>query len=239
VQRSPCRCPSALGSALAGLAALALISPSLGQVPASAGLPTPRDLDEAVRGERARSREVFQRVDNIAPSGRANQERAIPSVNVTPGLGPDPAAIADQFRRMQADATPRGPALLIFVSFAMPPESLLRLAQQAKRADGVLVFRGLSGATLHEMVKRVEPLAKAGAAIEINPEAFARFGVEAVPTFILAEKSVSCGEETCEWRVRRIAGDVTLEYALERLAHADDAIGDAAAERLTSLRGVR
>jgi hypothetical protein len=39
--------------------------------------------------------------------------------------------------------------------------------------------------------------------------------------------------------VRRIAGDVTLDYALERLARADGAIGSAAAGRLDTLRGAR
>jgi conjugal transfer pilus assembly protein TrbC len=163
----------------------------------------------------------------------------IPAVPAIPARAPDPGAIAEQFRRMQTDAATRGPALLVFVSFSMPPESLLRLAHQAKRSDGVLVFRGLTGATLREMVGRVEPLAKTGAAIQIDPEAFARFGVEVVPTFVLAESLASCGDATCEGRVRRVAGDVTLDYALERLARGDGAIGSAAAERLSQLRGVR
>ena len=69
-----------------------------------------------------------------------------------------------------------------------PREASFVLAHQAKRADGVLVFRGLAGATLREMVERVEPLAKTGASIQIDPDAFARFGVEVVPTFVLAGK---------------------------------------------------
>jgi len=211
--------------------------PSLAQVQEGAALPAPSD--EALRTERARSSEVFRRLDALTPPGQSARERAIPSITTVPGRGPDPAAIADQFRRTQADRAPRGPALLLFVSFSMPPESLLRLAHQARRADGVLVFRGLAGATLREMVGRVEPLAKTGATIEINPDAFARFGVEFVPTFVLAESLTSCGDETCEGRVRRIAGDVTLDYALERLARGDGAIASAAAERLGTLRGVR
>ena len=182
---------------------------------------------------------MFRRLDAAAPPERSARDRGMPSISVAPGRAPDPAVISEQFRRMQEDAIPRGPALLIFVSFSMPAGSLLRLAHQAKRADGVLVFRGLAGATLREMVERVEPLAKTGASIQINPEAFARFGVEVVPTFVLADSLASCGEATCEGRVRRIAGDVTLDYALERLARADGAIGSAAAGRLNTLRGAR
>jgi conjugal transfer pilus assembly protein TrbC len=146
--------------------------------------------------------------------------------------------MAEQFRRTRADAAPRAPVLLVFVSFSMPVESLLRLAHQAKRADGVLVFRGLAGATLREMVERVEPLARTGAAIQINPDAFARIGVKTVPTFALMD-STSCADRSCDTGVRRIAGDVTLDYALERLSRADDPIGGAAAARLNMLRGVR
>jgi conjugal transfer pilus assembly protein TrbC len=223
--------------ALVGFAAAASLTAALAQAQEDAALPAPSD--EALRTERARSTEVFRRLDALTPPGQSARERVVPSITAVPGRAPDPAAIADRFRRTQTDTAPRGPALLLFVSFSMPPESLLRLAHQARRADGVLVFRGLAGATLREMVGRVEPLAKTGATIEINPDAFARFGVEVVPTFVLAESLTSCGDETCEGRVRRIAGDVTLDYALERLARADGAIGSAAAARLNTLRGGR
>jgi conjugal transfer pilus assembly protein TrbC len=163
----------------------------------------------------------------------------MPTLTVAPSRAPDPAAIAEQFRQTQADTTPRGPALLVFVSFSMPAENLLRLAQQAKQVDGVLVFRGLAGASLREMVARVQPLAKTGAAIQINPEAFTRFGVSVVPTFALANSAEPCGDGVCEASVQRVAGDVTLEHALERLAHTNNPIGQAAAVRLNLLRGGR
>jgi conjugal transfer pilus assembly protein TrbC len=193
-------------------------------------------MDDLVRTERARSNEVLRRLDSITPPGETPRGRAIPNVSVTPGRAPDPAVIAERFRHEQASEPPRAPALLVFVSFSMPTESLLRLAHQAKRADGVLVFRGLTGATLREMVERVEPLAKTGAAIQIDPDAFVRFGVKAVPTFALTEDSRSCDDRSCDTGVRRIAGDVTLDFALERLAHADDALGSAASARLKMLR---
>jgi conjugal transfer pilus assembly protein TrbC len=223
--------------ALVGLAAAASLTPALAQAPKSPALPAPSE--EALQAERARSSEVFRRLDAVATPEPSPRGRAIPSVPAIPGRAPDPGTIAEQFRRMQTDAANRGPALLVFVSFSMPPDSLLRLAQQAKRANGVLVFRGLAGTTLREMVGRVEPLAKTGAGIQIDPSAFARFGVEVVPTFVLAESLATCGDATCEGRVRRIAGDVTLDYALERLARGDGAIASAAAERLDTLRGVR
>ncbi len=218
---------------------MALATVALAQVSPPAALPSRNELDEAAKAGRARSAEVFQRLEVIAPAGRTARAREIPSVNIAPGRAPDPAAIAEQFRRTEADAASRGPALLVFVSFSMPAESLLRLAQQAKQVDGVLVFRGLAGASLREMVARVQPLAKTGAAIQINPEAFTRFGVSVVPTIALATSAEPCGDGVCESFVHRVAGDVTLEHALERLAHTDNPIGQAAAVRLTLLRGGR
>ena len=237
--RSRCRSRRAIASALAAVGGIALTAFALAQGPKSAALPTPRDLDEAAQAARARSNEVFERLDVTAPAGRPARGRELPSVNVTPGRAPDPAAIAERFRRTPVDTSARGPVLLIFVSFSIPPENLLRLAQQSKRADGVLVFRGLAGATLREMVARVEPLAKTGAAIQINPEAFVRFGIEVVPTFALAESAAPCGDRVCEGAAQRLAGDVTLDHALERLAHTGDPFGPAAAARLSTLRGGR
>jgi conjugal transfer pilus assembly protein TrbC len=218
---------------------MALPTAALAEVQPPVALPSQSDLDQATQAGRARSGEVFQRLEVIAPAGRSARARELPSVNIAPGRAPDPAAIAEQFRQTQADTAPQGPALLVFVSFSMPPENLLRLAQQAKQADGVLVFRGLAGASLREMVARVQPLAKTGAAIQINPEAFTRFGVSVVPTFALANSAEPCGDSVCEASVQRVAGDVTLDHALERLARTDDPIGRAATVRLNLLRGRR
>ncbi|HET9694796.1 MAG TPA: type-F conjugative transfer system pilin assembly protein TrbC, partial [Steroidobacteraceae bacterium] len=112
------------------------------------------------------------------------------------------------------------------------------LAEQAKRANAVLVFRGLAGATLREMVARLQPLAKTGAAMQINPEAFTHFGIEVVPTFILAARGTDCGERACEGQARRVAGDVSLDHALDRLARSGDSFAEAAETRLHQLRGV-
>ena len=224
---------------MAGLGALVLLTPVLAQVPKADTFLSTGDLDELAQTERARAGEVFKRLEGFPSTGQSPRGRAMPSISVTPGRAPDPAAIAQQFGRKQAGETPQGPALLVFVSFSMPAESLLRLAHQAKRADGVLVFRGLAGATLREMVERVEPLAKTGAAIQIDPEAFTRLGVKTVPTFALTQAPASCADRSCNRDVRRVAGDVSIDFALERLARSDDALGGAAAMRLNMLRGIR
>lgn len=162
----------------------------------------------------------------------------MPSVTVTPGRAPDPAAIAERYRAIEASLAPAGPELFVFVSFSMPHASLVRLAEQARRANAVLVFRGLAGATLREMVERLQPLARTGAAMQIDPEAFTRFGIEVVPTFVLATRGTDCGERACEGQTHRVAGDVSLDHALDRLARAGDPLARAAETRLHQMRGV-
>lgn len=213
------------------------VAAALAQGPAPEALPMPVDLDGVVRTERARSGEVFRRLEDRAPG--AAPGRAMPSVPVTPGRAPDPAAIAERYRAIEASPAPPGPELLVFVSFSMPHASLVRLAEQARRVNAVLVFRGLAGATLRQMVERLQPLAKTGAAMQINPEAFTRFGIDVVPTFVLTVRNSDCGERACEGPTRRLAGDVSLDHALDRLARSGDPLAQAAETRLRQLREVR
>jgi conjugal transfer pilus assembly protein TrbC len=193
------------------------------------------ELERLIETERARSRELLERID---PSGHGprNPMRAMPSVGVQPGRGPDPATIAEHYRQSHVPARPSGPVLFVFVSFSMPHESLLRLAAQTRVADGVLLFRGLAGATLGQMTARLQPLARTGAAIQIHPQAFERFGVQLVPTFLVVEEEGSCAASSCEARWRRVAGDVSLDHALDRLAREPDELGYAADARLRRLR---
>ncbi len=195
----------------------------------------PLELDRLIETERARSREVLDRLAIPQPSNA----RSMPSFSVQPGRAPDPGAIAEGYRRSESGDRSSGPELLVFVSFSIPHESLVRLAAQAKQTNGVLVFRGLAGATLREMTARLQPLARTGAAMQINPQAFTRFGVRLVPTFVIAEGGASCADTVCERGARRVAGDVSLDHALERLARQGDALGQAAEARLLLLRASR
>jgi len=230
VPRSRSRPRSVRAARVALLAGAALAAPALAQP-----MPAQTEFDAALGAARARSGEIFQRLDDRVPALRSG--RALPSVPEAPGRAPDPAVIAERYRTSAATPPHTGPALLVFVSFSMPPASLLRLAEQASRANAVLVFRGLAGASLRQMAERLQPLAKTGATLQIDPEAFTRFGVEIVPTFVLAERASGCGETACEGLARRVAGDVSLDHALERLARAEDTLAHAAEARLRQLRG--
>lgn len=232
-----CRCPTTeqLGCALAcAVTALAAHTVLAQDLPA---LPDAQAIERQIAHEKARAREAIDAVEHTTTSGSATPPRSMPRIDAARTPAPDPAAIADAHRRREVAPEASDPELLVFVSFSMPHGSLVRLAEQARRAGAVLVFRGLAGATLREMNARVAPLARTGAAMQINPQAFARFGIRAVPTFVVAAGDLSCAVSSCGGHAQRVAGDVSLDFALERLARQGGALADAAEARLQRLRG--
>lgn len=161
--------------------------------------------------------------------------------SVTPGLhnlpvpattqAADIAAIASGY---EAQARSRGvgtivsPSVLILVSFSMPPHSLVRLADQARRSGGVLVLNGLKNGSLTATANAVHQLfGKQGAPLQVDPRAFSRYAVTAVPTFILLAADAnphSCTGDTCATAgFAKASGDVSLDYALEQIASAHPA----------------
>jgi len=138
------------------------------------------------------------------------------------GETPDPSAIADEVRKQYMNQRP-GEDLLIFVSTSLPPETLKRLGEQAAKAGGVLMLRGFKGGlkkgALGETMRAMRPIIETGAGVQIDPEAFSRFEISAVPTFVLAAPEPGCQpteeQPKCAWQAAKLSGDVSLDYALE------------------------
>jgi conjugal transfer pilus assembly protein TrbC len=141
------------------------------------------------------------------------------------GAKVDLAAVARGFEAAGVGAMPVtvGPRLLVFISLAMPEGSLRRLAADAPRAGAVLVLRGLEGGSMIKTAARIRKLGGAGkASIQIDPKAFLRFGIEQVPTMVLARDVAAaspCQERGCAAQEGfvAVAGDVTLAYALDHV----------------------
>jgi conjugal transfer pilus assembly protein TrbC len=119
-----------------------------------------------------------------------------------------------------------GPALMIFVSLSMPEATLQRLVDQAARAKASILIRGLVNGSLRDTVARVQGLiGQRQVAVQIDPQAFDRFAITRVPSFVLIRdgaRPASCASGTCappEGFVRT-AGDVSLDYALEHVQRA-------------------
>jgi conjugal transfer pilus assembly protein TrbC len=160
----------------------------------------------------------------------------------------DLGALAARAERLQTPsqghgaATDRASGLLVFVSLTMPPETLDRLVDQAQRFHAHLVLRGLKDRSLKATAIAVRRILRdRPVAWLIDPRAFERFGITAVPTFVLVDPSrpipTGCDAARCQPAVfSKLAGDVSTDYALREMAASDPDVAGAAAALLARAR---
>ena len=160
----------------------------------------------------------------------------------------DIAAIARKGAALTSDTSiaTGSPNLRIFITLDMPRPSLERLVDQASRSGATLVLRGLKAQSLRETLAAVRPLIDTHrVAWVIDPEAFARYQVTVAPTFVLtpADASTEAAQPHCRsgcatpMSFVRVAGDVSLDYALDAMSRQSLATGPSVAAILKRLRG--
>jgi conjugal transfer pilus assembly protein TrbC len=116
------------------------------------------------------------------------------------------------------------PALLVFVTLAMPEPTLKLVIDQAARARAVLVLRGLEHASIRRTAAHVRQLiGQEQVEWLIDPQAFDRYGVEQAPTFVLVKagaQASDCARGSCiaPEAFASVTGDVSIAYALEAIA---------------------
>lgn len=136
-----------------------------------------------------------------------------------------------------------GPGLFVFVSLSMPKATLLRLVDQAARAQASIFIRGLAGGSLRTTVSQVQGLiGQRQVAIQIDPQAFDRFSIERVPSFVLVRdgtRPASCASGTCAPAegFLRTTGDVSLDHALEHMQRRAPQFAKVASGFLRRLQG--
>lgn len=190
--------------------------------------------------ERAQQKHPFpdlQRLDQVPIPGLPR---------ITPGRPAiDLEALARQHAPTQnPNATGDPPALRIFVTLAMPETSLRLLVDQAQRAGATLLLRGLKDQSMKQTLASVQALIGTHkVAWQIDPEAYTRYGIQHAPTFVLtrstAEREASA--ETCAGHCVAttgyfsVAGDVSLDYALDTIVRRHPGAGQVAAPFLQRL----
>jgi conjugal transfer pilus assembly protein TrbC len=136
-----------------------------------------------------------------------------------------------------------GPGLLVFVSLSMPRPTLQRLVDQAARAKASIVLRGFANGSLRDTVAQVQGLiGSRQVAVQIDPQAFDRFAVTRVPTFVLVRdgtRPVACASGSCAPAdsFLRTSGDVSLDYALEHMRRSAPGFGPPADIFLKRIKG--
>lgn len=240
--------------ALAFAAALAVSSQTLAQNPP---LVTDADIERVRRDQPAISeRDIEQaRQRHRMPSDtelQAAPALARPNINALPapaaGASIDLEALArgyaSQVEAMsQAQGLASGPGLLIFISLSMPQPTLQRLIDQAARAQASIVLRGFANGSLRTTVAQVQRLiGERQVAVQIDPQAFDRYAVTRVPTFVLVRdgaRPVACAGRSCAPSeiFLRTSGDVSLDYALEYMQRSAPEFGPAGDTFLKRIRG--
>ena len=219
------------------LALAVVISSSLTDAYGQHAAVTEADIERAKRSQPVITVRDIERAQKNAllPTERevsAAAAQSAPKIDALPTPdGAKPVALhalakgyeANAGRMAAAHGFKRGPAMLVFVSFAMPPVTLQRLVNQAARSQTRLVLRGLVNGSLRETVDQVQKLIGARqVAFQIDPQAFDRFAVTKTPTFVLVKEGAQrtpCGAGLClpADAFVAVSGDVSLDYALEHI----------------------
>lgn len=208
-----------------------------GSRPATAGLPAwpviqQRDMDEAAKKVRLPA--------DGAPAPSSPRMTALPH----PQMPLDLQAVARAMEH-QRSAVPvmqaRG-GLLILVSFSVPETSMRLLVDQAERTGAVLTLRGYDQGRQATMAKVQKLVGQRKVSFQIDPEAFTRFDVKQVPSFVLMAPSagaVTCAVGMCLAKDEfvTISGDVSLDYALEQIERLAPAFAKQARALNSKLKG--
>lgn len=211
---------------------------SIGALAAPAPMPDDATINKEAQRLMSKSAPAIDRADRQSHV----LKQPVPDVGNPQKLGqPDPAAIAKLY---QGVGKPDESPLYILISYSMPPESIARLADQARRAGGTLVLRGVINDSLKETAEKAAEFVKKypGIQFQIDPTLFRRYAIQDVPTFLITKpneeiKACSKGCDATTFFVSA-SGDVSLDYALDYLSRqANKEFAQLAEARLARLRG--
>ena len=208
---------------------------------ALAQMPSDDAMNKAMQAAQRRAESVMGEAQRQALPNNVTMPRMIPKFDGASAGGVDPGAIAESYKNLGKASNSDAPQLMIFVSLSMPEESLKRIGAQAKKAGAIVGFRGLkyglSKGAWTNSLNALKPIADTGAEVQIHPELFTRYNVTAVPTLVVAAApKQGCQDDACAAQSASVVGDVTMDYALERLTDRKDEIGEIARTRMKRLR---
>ncbi|MEW8701733.1 MAG: type-F conjugative transfer system pilin assembly protein TrbC [Candidatus Thiodiazotropha sp.] len=185
---------------------------------------TSRAVDEAAESMAGDSafRQEAQRLEDLAPAPFGSLDGI---KGVKPGIDLDALMARYGSPAPELTASDSDERLLIFISASMPQASLKKLARQAAHVKAPLILRGFIEGNLDATARFMSDILGDGepsAHALIDPRLFDRFDVKQVPAVVLVpDGACVAGVQTCPKTTLahvHVAGDVTLDYALEHIA---------------------
>lgn len=133
-------------------------------------------------------------------------------------------------------------AILIFVSFSMPKQSLEAILRDAKKIHASVVIRGLIDDSFQKTYQRIAELVNSsgGEGMELNPLWFKRFKIQSVPSVVVLPTDSPCfNDETCEPArdYDQMTGNITISAALKMIRNKESVASDVAEAALDRLQG--
>jgi len=205
---------------------------------------------EALASEaRRRAEAVTEQAKATAQDGADNGARYTAAAQAA-AAKPDDSQTFD-FDRMIADAGEMTeaelagqPRLIAFASTSMPRAALAAMIADVGKAGGVVLLRGFPQGSAKRLTAALAPIAQDSAYLEhvgIDPRLFRVFGVEVVPTYVVAASDFAlCDGFDCTSAVPphdRMSGNVTLAHVLETFANGNGPGARIAAQHLARLQG--
>ncbi|SRR5579883_210202 len=127
--------------------------------------------------------------------------------------------------------------IYIFVSFSMPKESIKEWMNAAQEIGAPLIIRGLVHNSFKETIQQVSTLTQDNrGGVQLNPTLFQRFQIDKVPAVVVANNEKCLPTQTCRDEYDVVYGNVTLSYALKKIADRKDALSSTVLLALTKLR---
>lgn len=115
--------------------------------------------------------------------------------------------------------------LYLFVSSSMPLPLLKAYAAEARKYGAVLVFKGLPEGSFKKLFALVKEISggEGEAAMQIDDEAFDRFGIVSVPAIVLSkeEDPSPLGTDVLP-KFDKITGNAGIKYSLRKFAESGD-----------------
>ena len=111
----------------------------------------------------------------------------------------------------------------------MPKPLLKSYLNEANKYGGVLVFKGLPQGSFKEFTKLVMDLVgtkgdlqEISGNVQIDDEAYERFGVSHVPSIVLVQEDEYHPSQKASYKFDKIVGNVGIKYSLEEFSQSGE-----------------
>ena len=117
----------------------------------------------------------------------------------------------------------KGERVYIFATLDMPKATLKKLVTDVRKVDGAVVLRGFYEGSYKKTYQKIQELGLTDGNIQVNPSAFHKYKINQAPSFVVVKKlgaNESLDLDGCVLpdEYIKITGDVSLAYALEKMA---------------------